>query len=183
MNLACNRKWWPLGRGFDRFYGFLGGEVDQWTPWLAYDNHFITPPKTPEQGYHNVPDLVDKAKEFIADVKQVAPERAFCIYFAPAPVHAAHHAEGLGRALSRPVQRRLGRLPGKSPGEPVEARHLPGDRHRLSPHDPDVAAWAKLPDQEKRLYARQMEAYAAYLSFVDHQSRPACFPGGDGPAR
>src|ERR1700752_1814231 len=50
MNLACNRKWWPLGRGFDRFYGFLGGEVDQWTPWLAHDNHFIRPPKTPEQG-------------------------------------------------------------------------------------------------------------------------------------
>ena len=92
MNLACNRKWWPLGRGFDRFYGFLGGEADQWTPWLAYDNHFIKPPKTPEEGYHNVPDLTDKAKEFIADLKQVAPDRPFFMYFCPGACHAPHHA-------------------------------------------------------------------------------------------
>ena len=92
MNLGSNRKWWPLGRGFDRFYGFLGGEVDQWTPWLAYDNHFIKPPKTPEEGYHNVADLTDKAKEFIADLKQVAPERPFFLYFCPGACHAPHHA-------------------------------------------------------------------------------------------
>ncbi len=92
MNLGCNRKWWPLGRGFDRFYGFLGGEVDQWTPWLTYDNHFIKPPKTPEEGYHNVPDLTDKAKEFIADLKQVAPDRPFFMYFCPGACHAPHHA-------------------------------------------------------------------------------------------
>jgi arylsulfatase len=168
MNLACNRKWWPLGRGFDRFYGFLGGEVDQWTPWLTYDNHFIKPPKTPEEGYHNVPDLVDKAKEFIADLKQVAPERPFFLYFAPGACHAPHHApkewidqykgkfdagwdDYREKALANQIQ--MGICP-------------PGTK--LSPHDPDVAEWAKLTDEQKKLYAHEMEVYAAYLSFVDH---------------
>ena len=60
MSLASNRKWWPLGRGFDRYYGFLGGDTDQYYPWLTYDNHFVKPPATPEEGYHNVPDLISK---------------------------------------------------------------------------------------------------------------------------
>jgi arylsulfatase A-like enzyme len=168
MNLGCNRKWWPLGRGFDRFYGFLGGEVDQWTPWLAYDNHFIKPPKTPEQGYHNVPDLVDKAKEFIADLKQVAPERPFFLYFCPGACHAPHHApkewiekyKGMfdagwddyrEKALANQIK--MGICP-------------PGTK--LSPPDPDVVPWNKLSPQEKVVYAHEMEVYAAYLEFVDH---------------
>jgi arylsulfatase len=168
MNLACNRRWWPLGRGFDRFYGFLGGEVDQWTPWLTYDNHFIQPPKTPEQGYHNVPDLTDKAKEFIADLKQVAPERPFFMYFCPGACHAPHHApkdwiekykgqfdagwdDYREKALANQIK--LGICP-------------PGTK--LSPRDPDVQEWAKLTPQEQQVYARQMEVYAAYLSYVDH---------------
>ena len=60
-------------------------------PWLTYDNHFVAPPKTPEEGYHNVPDLTDKAKEFIADVKQVAPDRPFFLYYCPGANHAPHH--------------------------------------------------------------------------------------------
>jgi arylsulfatase len=168
MNLGCNRKWWPCGRGFDRFYGFLGGEVDQWTPWLAYDNHFIKPPKTPEQGYHNVPDLVDKAKEFIADLKQVAPDRPFFLYFCPGACHAPHHApkewidkykgkfdagwdDYREKALANQIA--LGICP-------------PGTK--LSPPDPDVAPWANLSKEEKAVYAREMEVYAAYLEFVDH---------------
>lgn len=168
MNLACNRKWWPCGRGFDRFYGFLGGEVDQWTPWLAYDNHFIKPPKTPEQGYHNVPDLTDKAKEFIADLKQVAPDRPFFMYFCPGACHAPHHApkewiakykgafdagwdDYREKALENQIK--LGICP-------------PGTK--LSPRDPDVQEWKNLSNEEKAMFARQMEVYAAYLSFVDH---------------
>jgi arylsulfatase len=168
MNLGANRKWWPLGRGFDRFYGFLGGEVDQWTPWLAHDNHFIKPPKTPEQGYHNVPDLLDKTKEYIADLKQVAPDRPFFLYFCPGACHAPHHApkewidkykgkfdagwdDYREKALANQIK--LGICP-------------PGTQ--LSPPDPDVVPWAKLTPEEKQVYARQMEVYAAYLSFVDH---------------
>jgi len=168
MNLGSNRKWWPLGRGFDRFYGFLGGEVDQWTPWLTHDNHFIKPPKTPEEGYHNVPDLTDKAKEYIADLKQVAPERPFFLYYAPGACHAPHHApkewiakykgafdagwdDYREKALENQIK--LGICP-------------PGTK--LSPRDPDVPEWKTLTNEQKAMYARQMEVYAAYLSFADH---------------
>jgi arylsulfatase A-like enzyme len=168
LNLACNRKWWPLGRGFDRFYGFLGGETDQYYPWLTYDNHFVKAPKTPEEGYHNVPDLVDKAKEFIADVKQVAPERPFFLYFAPGACHAPHHvppewiAEYKGkfdagwddyREKTLANQIKMGICP-------------PGTK--LSPHDPDVAYWAKLSQEQKEVYAHEMEVYAAFLTYTDH---------------
>ena len=76
---------WPLGRGFERYYGFLGGDTHQYYPDLVYDNHQVEPPKTPEEGYHLTADLADKAIEFIADLKQVAPDKPFFLYFAPAP--------------------------------------------------------------------------------------------------
>jgi arylsulfatase len=168
MNLAANRKWWPLGRGFDRYYGFLGGDTDQYYPWLTYDNHFIQPPKTPEQGYHNVPDLVDKAKEFIADLKQVAPDRPFFLYFCPGACHAPYHApkewiakykgafdggwdEYREKALANQIK--LGICP-------------PGTK--LSPRDPLVPEWEKQNAKQKELYSHEMEVYAGYLSFVDH---------------
>jgi arylsulfatase A-like enzyme len=71
---------WPLGRGFERFYGFLGGDTSQWYPGLVYDNHQVEPPGTPDEGYHLAADLADKAIQFIADAKQVAPgNRSTCI--------------------------------------------------------------------------------------------------------
>ena len=81
---------WPLGRGFERYYGFLGGDTHQYYPDLVYDNHQVEPPKTPEEGYHLTDDLVDKAIEFIADSKQVAPDKPFFLYFAPGANHAPH---------------------------------------------------------------------------------------------
>src|SRR5437588_261851 len=156
MNLACNRKWWPLGRGFDRFYGFLGGEVDQWTPWLTYDNHFIKPPKTPEQGYHNVPDLTDKAKEFIADLKQVAPDRPFFMYFCPGACHAPHHAPKSW------IEKYKGKFDAgwDDYREKCLANQIamgicpPGTK--LSPPDPDVTPWATLSKEAKDVYAHEM---------------------------
>jgi arylsulfatase A-like enzyme len=168
MNLGCNRKWWPLGRGFDRFYGFLGGEVDQWTPWLAYDNHFVKPPKTPEEGYHVTVDLVDKAKEFIADLKQVAPERPFLMYFCPGACHAPHHAP----------KEWIAKYKGKFDAgwddyrEKALANQIamgiapPGTK--LSPPDPDVPAWNTLTKEQKAVYAHEMEVYAGFLSHTDH---------------
>ncbi len=168
MNLACNRKWWPLGRGFDRFYGFLGGEVDQWTPWLAQDNNFIRPPKTPEQGYHCVPDLTDKAKQYMADLKQVAPDRPFFLYYCPGACHAPHHApkEWIERYKSQ-FDAGWDDYRDKALANQIKLGICPPGT-KLSPHDPDVSEWAKLSAEEKKLYARQMEVYAAYLSYADH---------------
>src|SRR6185369_14785392 len=188
MNLACNRKWWPLGRGFDRFYRFLGGEVDQWYPWLTYDNHFIRPPKTPEQGYHNVTDLTDKAREFIADLKQVAPDRPFFLYFAPGACHAPHHApkewieQYKGRfdmgyeamreeTLAR--QKKLGLVPNDTEVPPInpigttETRTGP-DGKPFPPLDV-TRPWGSLSDDEKKLFSRMAEVYAGFLAHADDQ--------------
>ena len=92
MNLASTRRNWPSGRGFERWYGFLGAETSQWYPDLVYDNHLVDQPKSPEEGYHLTVDLTDKAIEFIRDAKAVAPEKPFFLYYAPGACHAPHHA-------------------------------------------------------------------------------------------
>ena len=92
MNLASSRRNWPTGRGFERFYGFLGAETNQWYPELVYDSHPVDPPRTPQEGYHLTEDLTDKALEFIKDAKVLAPEKPFFLYYAPGACHAPHHA-------------------------------------------------------------------------------------------
>ena len=92
MNLASPRRNWPSGRGFERWYGFLGAETNQWYPDLVYDNHPVDPPKTPQEGYHLTDDITDKALEFIKDAKAIAPDKPFFLYYAPGACHAPHHA-------------------------------------------------------------------------------------------
>ena len=92
MNLAATRRNWPSGRGFERWYGFLGAETNQWYPDLVYDNHPVDQPRTPEEGYHLTDDITDKALEFIRDAKAVVPEKPFFLYYAPGACHAPHHA-------------------------------------------------------------------------------------------
>src|ERR1044072_258664 len=81
----------PLGRGFARFYGFLGGDTSQWYPELIHDNHQVEPPRTPQEGYHLTEDLSDHAISFIADAKQVAPNKPFYLHFCTGAPHAPHH--------------------------------------------------------------------------------------------
>ncbi len=97
MNMASSKRNWPVGRGFERFYGFLGAETNNWYPDLVHDNHPVDQPSTPtedgsEKGYHLSRDLTDKALEFIKDAKAVAPDRPFFMYFCPGAAHAPHHA-------------------------------------------------------------------------------------------
>jgi arylsulfatase A-like enzyme len=159
---------WPLGRGFERFYGFLGGDTSQWTPDLIYDNHPVEPPRTPEDGYHLTEDLADKAIEFIADAKQVAPHKPFYLHFCPGAMHAPHHvpkdwADGYAgqfddgwdayreRVFAR--QKELGVIPAGA---------------ELSRHDPDVPDWGDLSEGARKLATRMMEVYAGFLSHTDH---------------
>ena len=159
---------WPLGRGFERFYGFLGGETHQYYPELVYDNHQVEPPKTPEEGYHITEDLVDKAISFIADAKQVAPTKPFFMYFCTGAMHAPHHVpkewadayqgqfdDGWDayREKTFARQKRLGIIPADA---------------ELSRHDPDVKPWDQCSADEKKLYARMMEVFAGFLTHTDH---------------
>src|SRR5205085_1736909 len=90
MNLAATKRNWPLGRGFERFYGFLGAETNQYYPDLVHDNHPVDPPNTPEEGYHFTEDITDKALAFVRDAREVAPDKPFFLYYAPGATHAPH---------------------------------------------------------------------------------------------
>ncbi len=92
MNMASSKRQWPLGRGFERYYGFLGGETNQWYPDLIEDNHPVPQPALPEDGYHLSVDITDKAIEFIQDAKAIAPDKPFFLYYCPGAAHAPHHA-------------------------------------------------------------------------------------------
>jgi arylsulfatase len=160
---------WPLGRGFERYYGFLSGDTHQYYPDLTYDNHRVEPPKTPEEGYHLTEDLSDRAISFIADSKQIAPNKPFFLYFATGAMHAPHHVP------KEWADRYAGKFDDgweayreKTFARQKELGIVPRDAE-LSRHDPDVKPWDDCSAEEKKLYARMMEVYAGFLEHTDHQ--------------
>jgi arylsulfatase A-like enzyme len=159
---------WPLGRGFDRYYGFLGGDTHQYYPELTSDNHRVEPERTPEEGYHLTEDLVDKATAFIADAKQVAPNKPFFLYFATGAMHAPHHvpkewADRYRGAFDDGWEAYRERVFARQ----KELGVVPADAE-LSRHDPDVTPWADCSADERRVYARMMEVFAGFLEHTDH---------------
>jgi arylsulfatase len=159
---------WPLGRGFERYYGFLGGDTNQWFPELVYDNHAVEQPETPEEGYHLSADMADKAIEFIQDAHVNAPDKPFFLYYATGAGHAPHHVP----------QEWADKYKGKFDAGWDEYRKVVHQRQlemgvipqgtELSAHDPDVPEWDTLSADAKRLYARMMEVYAGFISYTDH---------------
>jgi len=160
---------WPLGRGFDRFYGFLEGETDQFNPSLTKDNHHIDPPAKPDDGYHLSEDLVDNFLAMVGDLKGVRPDRPFFAYVPFGATHAPHQApqeylekyrgkfdEGwdITRDQWHRNQLKLGIIP---------------EGTKLAPRNPGVDAWEDLPDAQKKLAARLQEAFAAFLDHTDDQ--------------
>ncbi len=160
---------WPLGKGFDRFYGFLEGETDQFHPELVCDNHPIDSPAGPEDGYHVSEDLVDQALKMVSDSVGVRPDRPFFLYVPFGATHAPHQApqhyldkyrgrydEGWDVVRQRWFERQLelGVIP-------------PGTR--LAPRNPGVRPWDELPENQQRLAARLQEAFAAFLDHTDDQ--------------
>ncbi|MEZ5383608.1 MAG: arylsulfatase [Microthrixaceae bacterium] len=160
---------WPLARGFDRFYGFLEGETDQFHPDLVCDNHPIDPPAGPEEGYHLSEDLVDRLLAMIADSCGVRPDRPFVAYLPFGATHAPHQAppeylakyrgrfdEGWDVVRQRWYERQLEL--GVIPAHTV-----------LAPRNPGVEPWDDLPENQRRLAARLQEAFAAFLDHTDVQ--------------
>jgi arylsulfatase len=160
---------WPCQRGFDRFYGFMEGETDQFNPALVYDNHMVDAPKTPDEGYHLTEDLVDHAIEFIHDSVSIRPDRPFFAYLAFGAMHAPHQAP----------QEYLDKYRGRYDAgwdvardewfaRQVELGVIPADT-QLAPRNAGVEAWDDLSDNEKKLAARLQEAFAGFLDHTDAQ--------------
>ena len=187
MNLASTRRNWPTGRGFERWYGFLGAETSQWYPDLVYDNHPVDQPSTPEEGYHLTEDITDKALEFIGDAKAVAPEKPFFLYYAPGACHAPHHApkEWIAKFKGRfdkgyeamreqtlARQKKLGLVPKDTELPPINPIGTPDTRTgpdgKPFPQLDVTRPWDSLNDDEKKLFARMAEVYAGFLGHADH---------------
>ena len=159
---------WPLGRGFERYYGFLGGDTHQYYPELVRDNSQTEPGKTPEEGYHLTPDLVQKAKAMIADAKQVAPNKPFFMYFCTGAQHAPHHVPKEWADKYKGKFDKGWDAYREQVFERQKELGLVAKGAKLSRHDPDVQDWGKLSDDERKLYARMMEVFAGFLEHTDH---------------
>jgi arylsulfatase len=168
-NMGSPRHSWPLGRGFDRWYGFHGGETHQFVPTLYHDNHSVAPPRSIEDGYHLSADLADQAIRQIGDLRNVDPDRRFFLYFATGACHAPHHAP------AEWIERYRGHFDRgwDEWRDELFARQLatgvlePGTE--LAPRPPWVPPWGSLPERERRVAARFMECFAAFLAYTDDQ--------------
>ena len=177
---GASRKLWPLQKGFDRFYGFLGGETNNWYPDLVEDNHFIDQPYSPEEGYHLSKDLADKAIEMIKDQKASNPSKPWFLWWCPGANHAPHHCpqdyidkykgkfdDGYEAyrewVLPRMIEK--GILPKDTVLTPINP--MPADQ--ANPADA-VRPWATLNADEKKLFSRLCEVYAGFSEYTDAQA-------------
>jgi len=160
---------WPTGGGgFEYFYGFIGGETNQYYPAIYEGTTPVEPDKTPEEGYHFTEDMTDKAIDWVRQQKSLMPDKPFFVYYAPGATHAPHHVptewsdKYKGRfdagwdALREEIlerQKELGVVP---PDTELTARHE------------EIPAWDEMPDELKPVLARQMEVYAGFLEHTDH---------------
>jgi arylsulfatase len=186
MNVAATRRNWPVGRGFERFYGFLGAETNQWYPDLVYDNHPVDQPKSPEDGYHLTDDLTDKALEFIKDAKMIAPDKPFFLYYTPGACHAPHHVarewadkfrgrfdQGYEAIREQTLQRQkdLGIVPPDTelpPVNPLGTMESHTDPRKPMNEADTTKPWDSLSEDEKQLFRRMAEVYAGFLAHADH---------------
>ncbi|WP_166872256.1 arylsulfatase [Salinibacterium sp. ZJ450] len=160
---------WPSGGGgFETFYGFLGGENNQWDPALFEGTTPVEPPATPEEGYHLTEDLADHAVNWIRTQKALMPDKPFFVYFAPGATHAPHHvpkewadkykgqfADGwdVQRERTFARQKELGVIPADA---------------ELTPRHAEIPAWDDMPEALKPALEREMEVYAGFLEHTDH---------------
>ena len=179
ISAGGSRSEWPLSKGFDRFYGFLGGETNQWYPDLVEDNHFIEPPATPEEGYHLSKDLADQALRMLRDQHSATPSKPWYLWFCPGANHAPHHApqEYIDKykgkfdagyeayrewVLARMIER--GVMPKGTELTPLNP--MPAD---VANEVDYVRPWAELNDDERKLFARMAEVFAGFSEYTDVQ--------------
>jgi arylsulfatase A-like enzyme len=159
---------WPTGSGFQHFYGFIAGETNQWYPALHQDVTPIEPPGTPEQGYHLMPDLADKAITWLRQQKALTPDQPFFCYFAPGATHAPHHVptEWADRYKGK-FDQGWDAVREETFARQKELGVIPEDAELTRRHA-EIPAWEDMDPQLRPVLARQMEVYAGFLAYADH---------------
>jgi arylsulfatase A-like enzyme len=160
---------WPSGGGgFEYFYGFIGGEAHQYYPALYEGTNPVEPPKTPEEGYHLMADMTDKAIGWVRRQKALMPDKPFFVYFAPGATHAPHHVpkEWADRYKGR-FDHGWDRVREETFERQKQLGVIPQDAELTARHE-EISAWDDMPDELKQVLARQMEVYAGFLEYTDH---------------
>ena len=174
-----SRASWPTSIGFDRFYGFIGGETNNWYPDFVRDNSFIEPPYGPEEGYHLSKNPADQAIQMLRDQNSTNPSKPWYMWFCPGANHAPHHApeeyiakyegmfdDGYDAYRDWVVERMIER--GILPEGSVNTEMNPMPEDMANPAD-YVRPWESLNDDEKKLFSRMAEVYAGFSEYTDVQ--------------
>jgi arylsulfatase len=159
---------WPTGSGFEYFYGFIGGETNQYAPALYNGTVPVEPDRTPEEGYHFTEDMTDRAIDWVRQQKALMPDKPFFVYFAPGATHAPHHVpkEWADRYKGR-FDQGWDRLREETFARQKELGVIPPDAE-LTARPGEIPAWDDMPDGLKPVLARQMEVFAGFLEHTDH---------------
>ena len=160
---------WPTGGGgFEYFYGFIGGEAHQWYPSLYEGTTPVEVKKTPEEGYHLVPDMTDKAINWIGQQKALMPDKPFFVYFAPGATHAPHHVpKEWADKYKGKFDQGWDKLREETFARQKKLGVIPQDC-QLTPRHKEIPSWDEMPAALKPVLARQMEVYAGFMEFTDH---------------
>ncbi len=158
---------WPTGSGFDKFYGFIGGETNQWAPAIFDGTARVEPPQTP--GYHFTTDMTDKALNWVSAQQTLTPDKPFYMYFAPGATHAPHHVpkEWIAKYKGK-FKNGWDALREESFARQKALGVVPADA-KLTPRPKEIPAWADMSAQQKRLFERQMETFAGFAEHTDHE--------------
>ena len=160
---------WPSGGGgFETFYGFIGGENNQYEPALYEGTTPVEPPKTAEEGYHLTEDLTDRAVGWMRQQKALMPDKPFFVYYAPGATHAPHHVpKEWADKYAGQFDDGWDVLRERILVKQKELGVVPADTELTARHD-EITAWDDMPDEMKPVLARQMEVYAGFLEHTDH---------------
>ena len=160
---------WPTGGGgFEYFYGFIGGEANQWYPTLYEGTTPVEPKKTPEEGYHLMEDMTDKAMAWIGQQKALAPDKPFFVYFAPGATHAPHHVpKEWADKYKGKFDQGWDKLREETFARQKELGVIPADCQLTARHK-EIPAWDDMPEAFKPVLRREMEVYAGFMEYTDH---------------
>ena len=160
---------WPTGGGgFEYFYGFIGGEANQWYPTLYEGTTPVEPKKTPEEGYHFMEDMTDKAMAWISQQKALAPDKPFFVYFAPGATHAPHHVpKEWADKYKGKFDQGWDKLREETFARQKKLGVIPADCQLTARHK-EIPAWDEMPEALKPVLRRQMEVYAGFMEYTDH---------------